>query len=104
METKKCNFDVNGVCYAMVCYTDLRCGAKDDAGNLIRMATVDEIKERSSLIEAIKNDVAMPKMTVMQPTVVNADGPPVESVAPKQNDATPGVYDSEQSTILPKIK
>jgi hypothetical protein len=101
-EEQKCNFDVNGVCYAMVCYTDLRCGAKDDAENLIRKATVDEIKERSRLIEAIKNDVAMPKMTVIQPTVVNADGAPVENVASKENPVSE--FDSEQSTILPKIK
>jgi hypothetical protein len=133
-EEQKCNFDVNGVCYAMVCYTDLRCGAKDDAGNLIRMATVDETKERSRLIETIKNDVAMPKMTVMQPTVVNADGPPDENVAPKDllcssdnrdnyhdcddyntefcrqrcefgpKENPVSEFDSEQSTILPKIK
>ncbi len=84
---------------------------------------------------------SMPKMTVMQPTVVNVDGPS-ENVASKENEdllcrsdnrdnyhdcddyntifcrekcefgpkeiATPdldcGIYDSEQSTILPKLK
>jgi hypothetical protein len=103
---KKCKFDVNGVCYVMVCYTDLRCGAKDDAGNIIRRASGDQIRERSRLIETIKGDV-MPKMTVMQPTVVNVDGP-LENVASDKNDAMPdldcGIYDSEQSSILPKLE
>jgi hypothetical protein len=48
----------------------------------------------------------MPKMKVMQPEVINEDGP-LENVAIKQNntpDLDCGIYDSEQSSILPKLK
>ena len=30
---KRCEFDKNGVCYALACYTRQECGARDGKGN-----------------------------------------------------------------------
>ena len=42
----KCVFDKNGICYAMACYTNKKCSAKDKNGN-IRQATVEEINKEN---------------------------------------------------------
>lgn len=81
MEKKRsCNFDVNGVCYSTVCFSDVACGAKMDAGDngKIMRASDAEIKERSRLIGL------MPKMEVMSPTVVNVSNPPDENVSSQE--------------------
>ena len=46
MEEQKCEFDIDGCCYAFVCYCGIQCKAKDKDGNVVRMATVKEIKDR----------------------------------------------------------
>jgi hypothetical protein len=51
---KKCEFDVSGTCYAWVCYSAEKCGAKDGEGHIVRIATMEEIMERERQIE--KND------------------------------------------------
>lgn len=30
---EKCQFDDNGVCRALVCYSDEKCGSRDENGN-----------------------------------------------------------------------
>ena len=91
MENRKCNFDVGGCCYALVCYTDIQCKCKDSKGNVVCMATIGEIKERSAVIEKIQ-------ISVMQPTVINEE----DGSSPGENVASEGL-DTEQSVILPKI-
>jgi hypothetical protein len=48
---KKCEFCVQNVCYAWVCYSGEKCGAKDEKGNVVRMASIEEIKERERQLE-----------------------------------------------------
>ena len=57
-----CNFDLEGVCYAPVCFSGVECGAK--VGGKIVHASDVAMKERSVAVYGIK-------MEVMQPTVVN---------------------------------
>lgn len=47
MKTKfeECEFEHDGCCYAYVCYSDRKCRAKDEKGNVVCMATVEEIKK-----------------------------------------------------------
>ena len=87
---RTCVFNVNGVCYSMECKNDLMCDCKNSDGKVVRVASVRDIHEINPV---------MPKVTVMQPTVENVsmerDGIP---------DLDCGIYDTEQSVILPKLK
>lgn len=85
-----CEFDIEGVCYAPKCFDDSnKCSAKDING-YITFASDAQIKEKR------ETEMAMPKLTIMQPTVVNISNPPSENVASEG-------FDTEQSVILPKI-
>lgn len=44
---KKCIFDKKGVCYALACYSNKKCGAKDNGDNPI-YATLEAIKKAKS--------------------------------------------------------
>ena len=57
-----CNFDLEGVCYAPVCFSKVECGAK--VGGKIVHASEVEIKGRSAKIYYVEAEVK-------QPTVVN---------------------------------
>jgi hypothetical protein len=65
MENKKCNFDIDGKCYAPECFSGIRCSAEKNG--YINRATAEEMRDRSKSV--------FPDMTVMQPTVVNVNGP-----------------------------
>jgi len=88
---EKCEFDVNGVCYAVECHWVFRCGCKDDDGCVVRMASMEEVRMHARRVYA---DDLEPRITVMQPSVVNVSLP--------ENVASEGL-DTEQSVILPKM-
>jgi len=62
----KCEYDISGVCHSPdgKCGKDIVCGAKMDAGD--------------------NGMILRPKITVMQPTVVNVDGPSDQSVSSQE--------------------
>ena len=39
---EQCNFDKNGVCYALVCYSSFKCEARDEEGNPIYTTEVKD--------------------------------------------------------------
>lgn len=111
----KCKFDVNGVCYAIECHFLIKCGCKDGDGCVVRMAGMDMIREWKSRVHV--NELE-PRLTVMQPSVVNVSVPVDGNVAKEEMVHTEGLFafiertkdeipiqsdfDTEQSVILPK--
>ena len=71
---RTCNFDLEGVCYAPVCFSKVECGAK--VGGKVIHASEVAMKERS---KSVYGDIV-----VMQPTVVNVDNTGPENVSLKR--------------------